>query len=274
MRWRCATPKPRGSPPNTSTRPWSGGWTPSTMRTVVVLPEPEGPISPTIAPGSTWKLRSATTVLPSNVLVAPSSSIVLATLHHLPLAVARLPCKSTGRASGVRGRPVSETGPGLAARRPRRGGRGGEQLGGDPADLAARVLHAQPALAVDVLLLSLRDDALALRQRRHAVALARRSAQHGAVSAGVGHVVGDRCRRVARRRRRAGRPRRRRVLGGGERQLGTRRDREPAATAPTERRRERDDGHPTRYHVIRRYQRADCYVNSSRTNWPLNPDKR
>src|SRR5690606_17986619 len=61
------------SAPSTSTRPASGCRKPAMRRSVVVLPQPEGPSRETISPGAMSSVRSSTIVRPPSTLVSPAS---------------------------------------------------------------------------------------------------------------------------------------------------------------------------------------------------------
>src|SRR5262249_2131858 len=62
--------------PFQSTLPEVGGRSPAIMLRSVVLPEPFGPMMPTISPGSTAKEISATATRPANCLLSPRTSSV------------------------------------------------------------------------------------------------------------------------------------------------------------------------------------------------------
>src|SRR5688572_11411808 len=59
---RTSSPSASGSRPVTCTLPESGRSTPLSSLTIVVLPEPFGPRSPTTSPAPTWNDRSRMTV--------------------------------------------------------------------------------------------------------------------------------------------------------------------------------------------------------------------
>src|SRR5690606_21912282 len=66
-------PSPVTSSPATSTRPASGRRKPAIIRSVVVLPQPDGPSRATSSPGAMSSRRSSTMVRPPSTLVSPSS---------------------------------------------------------------------------------------------------------------------------------------------------------------------------------------------------------
>src|SRR3954463_15559492 len=77
------------SMPSRSTRPESGGVSPTTIENVVVLPAPLGPSSPTTSPEAIWRFTPLTTVRPLNDLVRP-----------VELSVAIRYCDPAGQAIG------------------------------------------------------------------------------------------------------------------------------------------------------------------------------
>src|SRR5919106_2796501 len=60
MRARSRSENDDGATPNTLTSPLVGDWTPVSRRTVVVLPEPDGPMNPKMVPGGIASVRSST----------------------------------------------------------------------------------------------------------------------------------------------------------------------------------------------------------------------
>ena len=57
MRWRCAADRRVDGVPHTVAVPAVGSSSPTSRRTVVVLPHPLGPISPTMLPGGDLQVQ-------------------------------------------------------------------------------------------------------------------------------------------------------------------------------------------------------------------------
>src|SRR5215207_187284 len=76
--WRWGFMRVTSCPRNT-TRPRSGAMLPSVRLSIVVLPAPLGPTTPTASPSPTARSRSAITTSSPNALETPSSSRTVAT---------------------------------------------------------------------------------------------------------------------------------------------------------------------------------------------------
>ena len=95
MRWRCVDDKRVDGVPHTVAVPSVGSSRPTSSRTVVVLPQPLGPISPTMLPCAMFSWRPLTTRSSPNDLLNPlqntADSPADTTSTNLPGAAPALP---------------------------------------------------------------------------------------------------------------------------------------------------------------------------------------